>query len=255
MKPRFISQPTRTAAFRGLLALPLLLASCASLPEVEEAEQESAPIAFWHGDDVPGSRKIVIDLTRQEARYYKGESQIGLTPIASGTPSHPTPTGSYRVTEKDVDHRSSCYGAYIDIATGRVVQGDVDSREDPRPPGTRYEGADMRWFMRFNGGIGMHEGFLPGYPASHGCVRMPTDMARTYFYATPVGTSVIVTGSASQAGPGPRLRVGAPALSAHLPEDPEPEPEPAPQPKKKSGKKKKKKKDEAPVLRGQTIYL
>ena len=47
-------------------------------------------------------------------------------------------------------------------------------------------------FMRFNGGVGMHTGFLPGYPASHGCVRMPDHMARVFFENAEIGTPVVV---------------------------------------------------------------
>jgi lipoprotein-anchoring transpeptidase ErfK/SrfK len=50
----------------------------------------------------------------------------------------------------------------------------------------------MPYFMRFNNGIGMHAGYLPGYPASHGCVRMPQDLAEAFFRHAPVGTTVEV---------------------------------------------------------------
>ena len=97
------------------------------------------------------------------------------------------------MTEKDVDHRSSCYGAYVDPQTNRIVVEDVDNREDPRPQGTVYKGAKMHYFMRFNGGIGMHEGYLPGYPASHGCIRMRnSDVIHLYAMVEP-GTPVTIS--------------------------------------------------------------
>ena len=64
--------------------------------------------------------------------------------------------------------------------------------KDKAPPGTRFEGSKMHYFMRFVGGTGMHEGFLPGYPASHGCVRMPGHMAATFFKNVDIGTPVTV---------------------------------------------------------------
>ncbi len=69
---------------------------------------------------------------------------------------------------------------------------DVDNQKDKRPSGTKYLGADMGYFLRFNRAIGMHRGFLPGYPASHGCVRQPEHMAKKYFENSKLGTPVIV---------------------------------------------------------------
>lgn len=199
-----------------IYVFPMLvwLSSCSSSQQsVAPATVAPLPIpdAFWEGDGVPGKARIEIDLTAQRLRYYKGSTLVGMTPVSTGTPSHPTPTGSFRITEKDIDHRSSAYGDYVNAA-GAVVKGDVDSRKDSRPPGSRFLGANMRYFMRFNGGIGMHEGYLPGYPASHGCVRMPTHMAATFFRVTPHGTPVRVIGNAAQAGPQPHVPVGSRTL-------------------------------------------
>ena len=53
----------------------------------------------------------------------------------------------------------------------------VDLTKDRPPRGTVFRGAPMRYFLRVHGGIGMHAGYLPGYPASHGCIRLPKQMA------------------------------------------------------------------------------
>ena len=79
-----------------------------------------------------------------------------------------------------------------DVATGQVVNDDADSRVDKPGPGQVYEGSPMPNFLRFDGGVGMHTGFLPGYPASHGCVRMPNHMAEKFFEHATVGTPVLV---------------------------------------------------------------
>jgi lipoprotein-anchoring transpeptidase ErfK/SrfK len=50
----------------------------------------------------------------------------------------------------------------------------------------------MPWFMEFANGVGMHTGFLPGIPDSHGCIRLPDRMAKTFFEVTPMGTPVTV---------------------------------------------------------------
>jgi hypothetical protein len=196
----------------SLLLSTTLLTQCSSPtpPPPEPTTTQTVPAlpdAYWRGDGVPGKPRIVIDLSDQRLRYYKGDTLVGLSPLSSGTPNHRTPTGNFRITEKDLNHRSSAYGDYVNSA-GAVVKGDVDSRRDAKPPGTRFLGASMRYFMRFNHGIGMHEGYLPGYPASHGCVRLPTQMAAIFYGVTPVGTPVQVIGNASNAGYQPHIPTG-----------------------------------------------
>jgi len=72
-----------------------------------------------------------------------------------------------------------------------VADADADMKV---PRGGKFIPAPMRYFMRFNGADGMHSGYLPGYPASHGCVRMPDEMAIAFFNAVDVGTPVHVFG-------------------------------------------------------------
>ncbi len=147
--------------------------------------------SWWRGDGVPGASRIVISLTDQVALFYKGGQLVGVSAISSGDENHPTPTGRYSISQKDMYHQSSQYGDYVDEA-GNVIQENIDRNADPMPPGARYDGANMHYFMRFTRGIGMHAGYLPGYPASHGCVRMPQDMAQIYFRNVSVGTPVEV---------------------------------------------------------------
>jgi hypothetical protein len=149
---------------------------------------------------------MVIDLTHQRLRYFKGGQLVGEAPVSTGRPGYSTRTGSFRVIEKDLDHRSSFYGSFV-RADGVVIKDDVDVRKDPRPPGASFVGADMRYFMRIVGAIGMHEGYLPGYPASHGCIRLPTRMAAIFFAETPLGTPVDVVGNARLAPPQPTIPV------------------------------------------------
>ncbi len=151
---------------------------------------------FWSAEPVTGPTKIVISLEEQRVGLFKGAHLIGLSPISSGREGYDTHPGNFKVTEKDINHRSSLYGAFVDQA-GNVIMEDVSTRTDSAPPGTRFVGADMRYFMRFNGAIGMHQGYLPGYPASHGCIRLLAKMAPLFFEATPHGTPVEVRSNAS----------------------------------------------------------
>ena len=140
----------------------------------------------------PDNARVVVSLGRQRAYLMAGDTVAIDSPVSSGRAGHSTPTGSFRVMEKDRNHMSNIYGNYVD-RTGRVVRSGISSKIDAAPAGTHYEGAPMLWFMRLTGeGVGMHVGILPGYAASHGCVRMPSDIAPLFYDKVKLGTPVTV---------------------------------------------------------------
>jgi lipoprotein-anchoring transpeptidase ErfK/SrfK len=106
--------------------------------------------------------RIVVSLADQRLYAYHNRQLIAWSNISSGRPGHETPTGTFTVTQKDVDHHSSL-----------------------------YDDASMPFFMRLTDtAVGLHAGFLPGYPASHGCVRLPFGMARQLYGCVETGTPV-----------------------------------------------------------------
>ena len=140
----------------------------------------------------PAESRVVVSLTKQRAYLLAGDQIAIDTPISSGKRAGMTPTGRFNVMEKDKDHRSSIYGDFKDRA-GRTVRGGISVRIDSAPSGTHFVGAPMLWFMRLTGdGVGMHVGILPGYPASHGCIRMPPHAAEMFFNRVKIGTPVEV---------------------------------------------------------------
>lgn len=147
--------------------------------------------SWWKGEGVSGTPRVQISLHEQKAYFYKNNELVGVASISSGDETHSTPTGVFSISQKSPDHRSSQYGDYVD-GSGTVIRENVDRHSDPMPSGAHFEGASMPYFMRFNTGIGMHAGYLPGYPASHGCVRLPSEMAEAFFRHAPVGTTVVV---------------------------------------------------------------
>lgn len=148
-------------------------------------------VSYWAGDGVAGSPLIRINRSQQKAYFYKGDELVGVSRISSGREDKGTPAGRYRVTDKSKDHKSNLYGVFKN-AYGETIDDSVDIREKPVPPGATFVPAPMPNFIRFNGAVGLHTGYLPGYPASAGCVRMPHHMAEKFFEHTPVGTPVIV---------------------------------------------------------------
>ncbi len=159
------------------------------------AVSSSAPqdtVSYWDGDGVEGKPSIKINLAEQRAYFYKSGQLVGVSQLSTGREGLATPTGTFKISQKDVNHVSSKYGDYVDDA-GNVVVPNIDMEKDPKPPGTHYKGAPMPHFMRIVGGVGMHAGYLPGYPASHGCIRMPEFMAENFFKSVSTGTPVTIT--------------------------------------------------------------
>jgi hypothetical protein len=115
-------------------------------------------------------KRIVVDLSKQEAYAYEDGRLLFSGWISTGKPGHRTPTGRFRVLEKDIDHVSSRY---------------------PEPHG----GAEMHYMLRLtNYGVAMHLGYVPNYPASHGCIRLENGFAQKMYYWANVGTPVIIKG-------------------------------------------------------------
>ena len=136
----------------------------------------------------PDNVHVVVSLPKQRAFLMIGDQIVIDSPISSGKRGHSSPTGHFSVLEKDPNHRSNIYGDFVD-GSGRIVRAGVSAKIDAAPSGTHYVGASMKWFMRLTAeGVGMHIGILPGYPASHGCIRMPSDGAKLFYDHVKVGT-------------------------------------------------------------------
>lgn len=200
---------SRVLRCAGLLAL-LSLGACANYDTrlnngsvkylgtgnqvIDPATKESLALrkSYWDGDGVAGAPSIVINLSKQTASFYKGGKLVGVSAISSGREGFDTPAGSYKILQKNIDHKSNLYGDFVD-ASGTVVVANVDAKKDVCPAGAHFAGAPMPYFMRLsNGGVGMHQGFLPGVPDSHGCIRMPEKMVKIYWDNAPMGTPVTI---------------------------------------------------------------
>ena len=149
-------------------------------------------ISYWDGDASGGKPTVKISLGEQRAYFYKSGQLVGISQLSTGREGLNTPSGHFSIMQKDLNHVSSKYGDYVDAADN-VVKANVELGKDPKPPGTHFKGAPMPYFMRIVGGVGMHAGYLPGYPASHGCIRMPEFMAENFFKSVSLGTPVTIT--------------------------------------------------------------
>lgn len=150
-------------------------------------------VSYWDGDGVHGAPSVRIDIGDQKAYFYKAGQLVGVSALSTGREGFNTPTGNFHIQQKDRDHVSSLYGDYIDAQTNAIIKQNIDRSKDKMPKGAKFDGARMPFFMRIQAGVGMHEGFLPGYPASHGCIRMPGFMAEKFFENVSIGTPVTIS--------------------------------------------------------------
>lgn len=140
----------------------------------------------------PENVAIEISLSEQRGLLLVNGAIAMDFPVATGKSTHPTPTGAYHIRAKEKDYFSNLYGKITD-ATGAVVVADADTRIDKVPEGGKFEGATMPYWMRLtDGGVGLHVGYVPGRPASHGCIRLKNDTAQKLFELTKIGTPVVI---------------------------------------------------------------
>jgi hypothetical protein len=149
-------------------------------------------IFFCAAISLRAETSVEIDLQEQMAYLLQNGRPVLASPISSGRYGHLTKGGSFKILEKERTHYSSMYGKIVD-ARGNTIVADADA-DMPVPSGGKFVPAPMHYFMRFCGADGMHAGYLPGYPASHGCVRMPQQYAIAFFNSVSVGTPVTVLG-------------------------------------------------------------
>jgi lipoprotein-anchoring transpeptidase ErfK/SrfK len=187
-------------------AIGLALASCASKPKPAPApQQQTFKMYEWNADVAMKSTapaSVVIYLDKQKAHFFKGREQVGWTYIATGTASHPTPSGHFKIMEKTPDKISNLYGKLLDFE-GNVVDGDFNITKEALPEGYRFSPARMPLYMRLTSdGVGMHVGPIPkpGRTASHGCIRLPRFMAEKFFANVSVGTPVTIHASSPEDG-------------------------------------------------------
>jgi hypothetical protein len=129
----------------------------------------------WLPETSPvGPVVIIASLTDQILTVYRNGKKIGRSTISSGKPGRSTPTGVFMILQKDVKHTSNI-----------------------------FKGASMPYMERLTwSGVAMHAGSLPGYPASHGCIRLPLEFAKKLYTVTTSGTVVLITDHWSRSGSG-----------------------------------------------------
>jgi lipoprotein-anchoring transpeptidase ErfK/SrfK len=147
--------------------------------EAAEIEAEAAALKpgkfMWKADrSKSGDVEIVVSISEQKAYVYRGDKLIAVSTVSTGKKGHRTPTGSFTILQKNRRHFSNLYN------------------NAPMPNMQR-----LTW-----GGIALHAGQLPGYPASHGCVRLPMEFSKLLFGITKLGGRVHIVADAPPSAAG-----------------------------------------------------
>lgn len=122
--------------------------------------------------DGPGRVSVLISIPDQRAYVFRGQQLVAASSVSTGSDDRPTPTGTFTILQKKAQHRSNL-----------------------------YDDAPMPFMQRLTwDGVALHAGRNPGFPASHGCIRLPTAFAKKLFGATQLGATVEVTDEAYVAG-------------------------------------------------------
>ncbi|MBJ3774447.1 L,D-transpeptidase [Acuticoccus mangrovi] len=186
MEQRPITRPTAGPTRRTLLATSVAAAGSLLIPaglaeplprprpdrpsHLLDARTLPAGGFIWEPDIAPdGPVAVVVSLPEQLVHVYRNGVEIGVSTCSTGKPGHTTPTGIFVVLQKDKHHHSSTYN------------------DAPMPNMQR-----LTW-----SGIALHAGHLPGYPASHGCVRLPMEFSEKLFGITHLGVPVLIVNEAS----------------------------------------------------------
>lgn len=120
---------------------------------------------LWGADEARGRPLIIVSIPQQRLFLFQDGEIAGISTVSTGKRGHHTPTGTFQILEKRRQHFSNL-----------------------------YDNAPMPFMQRLTwGGVALHAGLIPGYPASHGCVRLPKGFAKLLFELTGVGASVVIT--------------------------------------------------------------
>ena len=157
----------RTARAAIVAAFVALLAGGAeAIPAQQKKHRQGEPANRAQAEKPPsGPLMIIVSIGSQHVSLYANGAFVARGPVSTGMHGHPTPVGVFTVLQKDRYHRSNIYSA-----------------------------APMPYMQRITwSGVAIHQGVLPGYPASHGCIRTSTDFAVRLWGITKLGVRVIVS--------------------------------------------------------------
>lgn len=175
---------------KQLLTIAAAATTVALLPSCSTSTGGSG-LAAYHAYDLPAKLpsnpsnvRVKVSTSKQRVYVMEGSEMLLAMPVSVGTPSTPTPSGSFTIFKKNHKHRANSHGyAY----NGSQVKQTYLAK---RPAGWSFKGTPMPYWCEFKANYGFHTGWVKHHPCTHGCIRMHENLAPKFFRLVKVGTPV-----------------------------------------------------------------
>ncbi len=177
--------------FPTLLTLAVAASSATFFSSCSNVSSGGSGIAAYHAYDVPTKKpsnpsavRVSVSLSKQRVYVMEGSQMLMAMPVSVGTSSTPTPSGTFKIFNKEAKHRANTHGyAY----SGSDVKQTLLSK---KPAGWSFKGTPMPYWCEFKPAYGFHTGWVKHTPCTHGCIRMHENLAPKFFSLVSVGTPV-----------------------------------------------------------------
>jgi hypothetical protein len=178
---------------RPTLILAAALGTAAFVSSCSNSIPGGSGLAAYHAYDLPtklpsnpSNVRVKVSISKQRTYVMEGNEVLLAMPVSVGTASSPTPSGSFRIFNKEAKRRANTHGyAY----SGNQVKQTYLSK---RPPGWSFKGTPMPYWCEFKPAYGFHTGWVKHHPCTHGCIRMHENLAPKFFRLVSVGTPVSI---------------------------------------------------------------
>ncbi len=178
----------RNPILLGAAALAGMLLSSCSI-----TQKGGTGLAAYHSYDRPtklpsnpSNVTVKVSLAKQRTYVMEGSNVLLVMPVSVGAPGSPTPTGTFRIFNKEAMHRANTHGyAYKGNQTKQTFLA-------KKPSGWSFKGTPMPYWCEFKPNYGFHTGWIKHSPCTHGCIRMHENLAPKFFRLVKVGTPVSI---------------------------------------------------------------
>jgi len=175
-----------------LAAAAGLLASCSNTKSGGGGSSMAAYNAYDRPATLPtnpSNVRVKVSLSAKLAYVMEGDKALLIMPVGIGTPSTPTPSGTFRIFKKEHLHRANSHGYATNGTESRKLMLSA------KPAGWKFKGTPMPYWAEFKTHYGFHTGWLKPYPSTHGCIRMHHNVAPKFFRLVSNGTPVSIAQS------------------------------------------------------------
>ncbi len=182
----------KKALFLGVAAFSAITLSSCTAPNAATGSGLAAYQAYDRPAKLPknpSNVRVKVSLSKQRTYVMEGNEMLLVMPVSVGTSSNPTPSGTFRIYNKEAKRRANTHGyAY----SGSQIRQTYLSK---KPSGWSFKGTPMPYWTEFKSAYGFHTGWVKHQPCTHGCIRMHENLAPKFFRLVSVGTPVTIAQS------------------------------------------------------------